>query len=138
MNLRRASAGTLHSGQQPALVEVNDIYADLGATITGPGDDLNLGIRIFVDGVATEPVALDTTTPGTHTVEYVVTGHFRVTNTSTRTAIISAPANDNPLPSGAELSSGEDNEPTASSTPSAANDNDPRDHNRRNTHLNNG
>jgi hypothetical protein len=36
----------------------------------------------------TVPVlVLDTTTPGTHTVEYVVTGHSRVTSTSTGTVI---------------------------------------------------
>ena len=51
------------SGANPAHLNVGDSYADFGATITGPQADLNLGIHTFVDGVATDPVVIDTTAP---------------------------------------------------------------------------
>ena len=34
----------------PAIVQVGASYSDLGATITGPQADLNLGIKTFVNG----------------------------------------------------------------------------------------
>ena len=40
------------NGDNPAIVQVGDTYNDLGATITGPQADLNLGIQTFVNGVA--------------------------------------------------------------------------------------
>jgi surface protein with Ig-like domain len=97
------------NGAGPAVIAVGSTYADLGATITGPLADLNLGIHIFVDGIATDPVVIDTSTTGTHTIDYVITGISGLTSTTTRTVIVSAPANDN----------------AASSTPPAANDNSP-------------
>ena len=44
------------NGDNPAIVQVGDTYNDLGATITGPQADLNLGIQTFVNGAATSPV----------------------------------------------------------------------------------
>jgi hypothetical protein len=91
----------------------------LGAQIVSPAADVNLGIHAFVDGLATDPVAIDTTIPGTHSIDYVATGHFGFTATSTRTVIVSAPANDN----APEATS---STPTSASTPAftpAANDN---------------
>jgi hypothetical protein len=97
------------NGNNPAEVNVGDTYADLGATITSPTADLNLGIHLYVDGVAVDAVQLDTSTAATHSVDYVATDPAGLTATSTRTVIVSAAANDN----------------AASSTPVAANDNPP-------------
>jgi surface protein with Ig-like domain len=97
------------NGNDPATVQVGVSYADLGATITGPQADLNLGIHIYVDGTPTDAVQLDTGKSGTHSIDYVVAGHSGLTSTTTRTVIVSSPANDN----------------QASSTPTAANDNLP-------------
>jgi hypothetical protein len=88
---------------------VGATYADLGALITGPQSDLNLGIHTFVDGIATDPVVIETTSSGTHSIDYVVTDQNGLTATTTRTVIVSVPANDN----------------ASSSTPPTANDNPP-------------
>jgi hypothetical protein len=94
------------NGDNPAIVQVDASYSDLGATITGPQADLNLGIATFVNGAPMNPVQIDTTAAATDTIDYVVTDQSGLTATSTRTVIIQA-ANDN----------------QASSTP--ANDNTP-------------
>jgi hypothetical protein len=78
------------NGANPALIQINETYADLGATITGPTADLNLGIHTFVDGIATDPVVIDTSTPAPHTIDYVVTDTAGLTSTSTRTLIVSS------------------------------------------------
>ena len=80
------------NGNNPAAVQVGVSYADLGATITGPQADLNLGIHTFVDGVATDPIVIDTTAPGSHIIEYVVSDSAGLTSTSTRSVIVAAPA----------------------------------------------
>jgi len=99
------------NGDNPAVIQVGATYTDLGATITGPQADLNLGIQTFVNGQPMNPVQLDTTQAATDTIAYVVADQNGLTSTSTRTVIIQAPqaANDN----------------QASSTPPAANDNTP-------------
>jgi hypothetical protein len=97
------------NGGNPATISVGATYADLGATITGPKDDLNLGVHTFVDGIATDPAVIDTTAAGSHIIEYVVSDSAGLTSTSTRTVIVSAPANDN----------------QATSNPQVANDNSP-------------
>jgi hypothetical protein len=38
------------SGDNPAVIRTGDSYADLGATITSPQADLNLGIKTFLNG----------------------------------------------------------------------------------------
>ena len=48
-------------------------YTDLGATITGPQADLNLGITTYVNGSPMNPVQIDTSTIATDTIAYVVT-----------------------------------------------------------------
>src|SRR5947207_6341577 len=37
------------NGDNPAHIGVGGTYADLGATITGPQEDLNLGIHLYID-----------------------------------------------------------------------------------------
>ncbi len=79
------------NGANPATIEVGAIYNDLGATITGPQADLNLGIATYLNGVAMNPIQLDTTQTATDTIDYVVTDQSGLTSTSTRTVVIQAP-----------------------------------------------
>jgi hypothetical protein len=86
----------LVNGNNPAIIHVGDTYNDLGATITGPQADLNLGIKTFVNGTLMPEITVDTSTVATNTIDYVVTDQSGLTATSTRTVIIQ-PAN-NPAP----------------------------------------
>jgi uncharacterized Zn-binding protein involved in type VI secretion len=55
------------NGDHPAHIHVGDTDADLGATITGPKADLNLGISTYVNGAPMNPIQLDTTqAPAAH------------------------------------------------------------------------
>ena len=78
------------NGNDPAIIQVGATYTDLGATITGPQADLNLGIRTYVNGMLMNPVQIDTSTTATDTIDYVVTDSSGNTSTSTRTVIIQA------------------------------------------------
>jgi trimeric autotransporter adhesin len=80
------------TGDNPALIQVGATYNDLGATITGPQEDLNLGIQTFVNGAAMSPVEIDTSQAATDTIDYVVADQKGLTSTSTRTIIIEAPS----------------------------------------------
>jgi hypothetical protein len=80
------------NGDNPAIVQVGASCTDLGATITGPLADLNLGISTFVNGTAMNPVQLDTSTAATDTIAYVATDQSGLTSTTTRTVIIQAAA----------------------------------------------
>ena len=73
-------------------MQVGATYNDLGATITGPSADLNLGIQTYVNGVATSLVQIDTTEAATDTLDYVVTDQNGLTSTSTRTVIVEPPS----------------------------------------------
>ena len=57
----------------PAIVDVGASYSDLGATITGPQADLNLGIKTFLNGLFVSNIVLDTSAAATDTIDYVVT-----------------------------------------------------------------
>ena len=61
------------NGDNPAVIQAGDSYTDLGATITGPQADLNLGITTYVNGMETSPVQIDTSTAATDTIDYVAT-----------------------------------------------------------------
>jgi hypothetical protein len=76
------------NGDNPAIVQVGATYNDLGATITGPQQDLNLGIQTYLNGVLTSPIELDTSAAATDTIDYVVTDESGLAATSTRTVII--------------------------------------------------
>jgi hypothetical protein len=78
------------NGTNPAIIHVGDTYADLGATITGPQSDLNLGIRAFLNGTLVSNIVLDTSSQATDTIDYVSTDSAGLTSTSTRTVIVSA------------------------------------------------
>ena len=79
------------NGANPAQVQVGATYNDLGASITGPSDDLNLGISASVDGASSTPmssVALDTSQAGTHTIVFSATDQNGVTSSVTRTVVV--------------------------------------------------
>jgi hypothetical protein len=76
------------NGDNPAIVDVGASYSDLGATITDPQADLNLGIRTFVNGAPMNPVVIDTSSVATDTIDYVVTDSQGLMSTSTRTVIV--------------------------------------------------
>jgi hypothetical protein len=78
------------NGDNPAIIQIGATYNDLGAQITGPTADLNLGIVTYVNGAPMNPVQLDTTQAATDTIQYVVTDQSGLTSTSTRTVIIEA------------------------------------------------
>ena len=79
------------NGDNPAIIQVGASYADLGATITGPQPDLNLGIKTFLNGALVSNIVLDTTAAATDTIDYVVSDSQGLTSTSTRTVIVEAP-----------------------------------------------
>lgn len=76
------------NGDNPAIVQVGASYQDLGATVTGPQQDLNLGITTYVNGVPTSPVQIETSIAATDTIDYVVTDQNGLASTSTRTVIV--------------------------------------------------
>jgi Domain of unknown function (DUF5011) len=76
------------NGANPAVIHLGDIYADLGATITGPQQDLNLGMLTYLNGSKTDTIQLDTSTTSTSAVDYVVTDQFGTTATATRSVIV--------------------------------------------------
>ena len=92
------------NGDNPATIQVGASYTDLGATITGPQADLNLGIQTYLNGTLESPIELDTTAAATDTIAYVVTDSQGLTSTSTRTIIIE-PAAVPPPPASVDASS---------------------------------
>jgi hypothetical protein len=83
------------NGDSPAIIQISATYTDLGATITGPQQDLNIGIQAIVDGGATTTIGaieIDTSQPGTHMIEYVATDQNSLEGTATRTVtVVAAP-----------------------------------------------
>ena len=65
-------------------------YADLGATITAPQADLNLGYKTFLNGTLVSNIVIDTSSVATDTIDYVATDTYGNTASSTRTVIIAA------------------------------------------------
>jgi Domain of unknown function (DUF5011) len=101
------------NGSNPAVIHTGDSYADLGATITGPTADLNLGIKTILNGTLVSNIIIDTSTVATDTIDYVATDGAGLTSTSTRQVIIQA-ANDNQASS--RLSAANDNPPPGAAT----------------------
>ena len=70
-------------------------YADLGATITAPQADLNLGYKTFLNGTLVSNIVIDTSSVATDTIDYVATDRWGNAATSTRTVIVEvAPSTD--------------------------------------------
>jgi parallel beta-helix repeat protein len=78
------------NGNNPAILMTGDTYVDLGATVTDTVTQ-NLGLRVAVDGVQSESVIVDTSIPGTHTIDYSATDEAGNTATETRTVEVRAP-----------------------------------------------
>jgi len=78
------------NGDNPSIIQVSSTYTDLGATITGPQGDLNLGITTYVNGSEMNPVQIDTSTAATDTIAYVATDQNGLSSTTTRTVIVEA------------------------------------------------
>ena len=76
------------NGANPAHVSVGASYTDLGATITGPQADLNLGLKYFLNGTLVSNIVLDTSQVATDTIDYVATNANGLSATSTRTILI--------------------------------------------------
>ncbi len=87
------------NGDNPAIIQVGADYTDLGATITGPNQDLNLGIKTYLNGTLTSNIVIDTTQAATDTIDYVVADQNGLTATSTRTIIIDPAAAPSIIPS---------------------------------------
>ena len=80
-------------GDNPAIIQVGDTYSDLGATVTGPAQDINLGISVSVDGGATttpDQISIDTSTSGTQTISYFATDQNGATGYATRSITVEA------------------------------------------------
>ena len=80
------------NGDNPASINIGDTYNDLGATVTGPQGDLNLGIKTFLNGQLVSNIVLDTSAAATDTIDYVATDTNGLIATSTRTVIINPAA----------------------------------------------
>ena len=82
-------------GNNPATIEVGGTYSDLGATVFDAGSP-NIGIHTFVDGVEVQSVQIDTSTVGTHTIEYRAADAAGNTGSASRTVIVAdaEPANE--------------------------------------------
>jgi hypothetical protein len=78
------------NGDNPARVQVDSTYQDLGATITGPQADINLGVKTFLNGALVSDIVLDTSAAATDTVDYVATDPTGLTSTSTRLVVVDA------------------------------------------------
>jgi hypothetical protein len=77
------------NGDNPAVLEVGDWYADLGAIATD-SQGHTLGIQTYVEGTLESPIVIDTSAPATDTIDYVATDSYGNTATSTRTVIVEA------------------------------------------------
>jgi len=72
-------------GNNPATINIGEIYNDLGAVIKSPQADVNLGIQYLVDGLAADAVTIDTSYPAEHTVTYRVIDPSGAVGEATRT-----------------------------------------------------
>jgi hypothetical protein len=78
-------------GNNPAIIDVGESYSDLGATAKDTAGN-DLGIKYFLNGTLASNIVIDTTSAATDTIDYVATDSAGDTATSTRTVIISPPA----------------------------------------------
>jgi hypothetical protein len=93
------------NGDNPAVIQIGASYTDLGATITGPQADLNLGIQTYLNGALESGIVLDTSAAATDTIDYVAIDQNGLIATSTRTVIVEPAADPSTSPSAATSSS---------------------------------
>ncbi|MEK7593700.1 MAG: immunoglobulin-like domain-containing protein, partial [Patescibacteria group bacterium] len=82
------------NGNNPATVNVGDIYTDLGASVTDNVNN-NLGYTISLNGAtSTDPSSLflDTGISSTNTLTFFATDQAGNTGTATRTVLVEDPA----------------------------------------------
>ena len=77
-------------GNNPANIDIGATYSDLGATVTDNVNE-NLGISLYLDGIQTQQININTASSTTYTVSYVATDQAGNTATSTRTVIVGDP-----------------------------------------------
>ena len=70
------------NGENPTHIHVGDSYSELGATITAPDKDKNLGIKTYLNGALVSNIVLDTTGVATDTIDYVATDQSGLTATT--------------------------------------------------------
>ena len=74
-------------GNNPATINVGDVYGDLGAVITAPASAMNYGIKASLDGgVLLDPaqITVDTKVAGVHHIVYTVVDQAGATTTAER------------------------------------------------------
>jgi hypothetical protein len=101
---------------QHADIHVGDTYNDLGAIITAPLADLNLGIKTFLNGTLVSNIIIDTGAAATDIIQYVATDQTGHTATSTRTVIVEAAPSPGPVPA-TSTPSNPPSDSTATSSP---------------------
>ena len=89
------SAITLQiQGNNPATINVGDVYGDLGAVITAPASAMNYGIKASLDGgVLIDPaqITVNTKVAGVHHIVYTVVDQAGATTTAERILNVVAP-----------------------------------------------
>jgi hypothetical protein len=108
------------NGDNPAIIQVCASYTDLGATITGPQADLNLGIHTLVGSTPMDQAVIDISAPATYHINYVVTDQNGLSATSTRTVIIEAASSTTPVSSTSSSSNPPSDSTATSTTPTPA------------------
>ncbi|PCI29041.1 hypothetical protein COB55_02870 [Candidatus Wolfebacteria bacterium] len=78
------------NGNNPATLNINSTYMDLGAVITDNNNN-NLGYKVFLDGVSVGNISLDTSAPREYSIDYVATDQEGNTATTTRLVYIVDP-----------------------------------------------
>jgi hypothetical protein len=90
------------NGENPTHIHVGESYFDLGATITAPDNDKNLGIKTYLNGALVSDISLDTSKVATDTIGYVATDQNGLTSTSIRSVLIE-PALDQTSPASSTI-----------------------------------
>ncbi|MBP9669330.1 MAG: DUF5011 domain-containing protein, partial [Candidatus Pacebacteria bacterium] len=78
------------NGNNPAEISVGAQYVDLGANVTDDVDT-NIGMVTVLNGEEVASVTIDTSMPGTHTVQYSATDRDGNVSVATRTVVIISP-----------------------------------------------
>lgn len=77
-------------GNNPARLNVNDSYVDLGVYVTD-NKSINIGYSVALDGKAVGQISIDTIKPGEHEITYTATDQAGNITTATRMVIITDP-----------------------------------------------
>jgi trimeric autotransporter adhesin len=79
-------------GDNPAVIDLGDSYADLGASVNdtglGQAGETNLSYKTFLNGALVSNIVIDTSAVAIDTIDYVATDSYGNTATSTRTVVV--------------------------------------------------